>query len=323
MILSTLYATAVCLFLIGSTTAYKNVAFKSLCRLQKKVFASTSSVIEEPDTVTQLNSQLYNWDFVDSIYLITTTTSDPNRLLRTKKELEAVNIWNRVKVLTFQPDDEDRIRGCYTSHIKVYETALKENGKKKDFNVMVLEDNVEKTKRINPSVVDSIRTFLSKKEDWSVFHLGYMMYVPNFAIHKLSSEEAYGSDQIVQLISGPDAALGTSAYLISKSGILKLLEFNRENGFISPIPNVIAKLFCVSRHGPYPMLFHRANKVASLVNPKFDDFRKVVFSPSVYSTWERLMCWSGMNNNQLFPTVCATILMSSVVSGAVVYNSLQ
>lgn len=307
------------LFFVQNISAYISPPIPSR---QYKLSHRFTSVIDETDTITQLDSTLYNWDFVDSIYLITTTKSDPNRLLRTKSELEDVNIWKRVKVITFQPDDEDRIRGCYTSHIKVYEAALKDNEKKKDFNIMVLEDNVEKTKRISPYVVNSIKTFLNAKDDWDIFHLGYMMYVPNFSIKKLSAEDAFGSTQIVQLISGPEAALGTSAYLISKSGISKILKFHNENGFVLPIPNVISMLFRDSRHGPYPMLFHRANKVASLVNPKFDDFRKVVFSPAVYGTWERLMCWTGLDNNQLFPTVCASLLVSSVVTGAVVMNNL-
>ena len=61
------------------------------------------------------------WDFVDDVFLITTTQKENQRLERTKEQLESVNLWERVKVRTFKPDDEDRVRGCYTSHIAVLE----------------------------------------------------------------------------------------------------------------------------------------------------------------------------------------------------------
>jgi hypothetical protein len=61
------------------------------------------------------------WDFVDDVFLITTTQKENSRLDRTKEQLEKVNLWDRVKVRTFKPDDADRVRGCYTSHIAVLE----------------------------------------------------------------------------------------------------------------------------------------------------------------------------------------------------------
>lgn len=33
--------------------------------------------------------------------------------------LVQVQLWNKVNVRTFKTDDEDRVRGCYTSHIAV------------------------------------------------------------------------------------------------------------------------------------------------------------------------------------------------------------
>ena len=59
------------------------------------------------------------WDFADDIFLITTTAKDSARLERTKEQLEKVNMMKKVKIRTFQPDDEDRVRGeilmsCYS-----------------------------------------------------------------------------------------------------------------------------------------------------------------------------------------------------------------
>ena len=44
---------------------------------------------------------------------------------------------------TFEPDNDDRVRGCYTSHMKVMEDIEKKLGRKKDYNVLILEDNLE------------------------------------------------------------------------------------------------------------------------------------------------------------------------------------
>lgn len=51
------------------------------------------------------------WDFADDIYLITTTEKGSQRLERTKEQLEKVNMLDKVKIRTFTPDNEDRVRG--------------------------------------------------------------------------------------------------------------------------------------------------------------------------------------------------------------------
>ena len=48
-----------------------------------------------------------------------------------------------MKVKVFVPDDEDRVRGCYTSHIKVLQEIDREFGRRKDYRVLILEDNLE------------------------------------------------------------------------------------------------------------------------------------------------------------------------------------
>jgi hypothetical protein len=50
-------------------------------------------------------------------------------------------------------------------------------------------------------------------------------------------------------------------------------------------------------------------KISSLVNPQLNDFRKVMFSPALYSNWERLMVTTGLQNNQLFPGLVASLLV--------------
>eukprot|EP01041_Mallomonas_annulata_P005396 gene5396-10785_t len=279
----------------GCVTSLTSVSrLRSLARTPESASSHLTLQSTLSKSVLSTKDKKYDWGFVDKVCLITTTTSDPNRLERTRKELDVIGLSDRVQLFTFEPDNEDRARGCYTSHIKVIQQAIKDV-KNTNGRIMILEDNLEKTMKFDNDVIKSVKTFVESDKSWDVFHLGYMMYVPNLSIQQLPNEN------IVEIQSDTNAALGTTAYLISKKGAEKILEFHKKNGYIMPIPNVVSTLFANSRYGAYPMLFHRAAKVASLVNPKLDDFRKVVFNPFIYSTWELLMYSTGLPTNKLFP----------------------
>ena len=125
-----------------------------------------------------------NWDFIDDVYLITTTQPNNIRLENTQKELQSVNLWNnKINIRTFKPDDEDRVRGCYTSHISVLKEIQQQyntkNNKDKDYKILILEDNLEKTIQMRSDTVLSIQEFLltqaKNNKPWDVFHLAYMM----------------------------------------------------------------------------------------------------------------------------------------------------
>lgn len=103
------------------------------------------------------------------------------------------------------------------------------------------------------------------------------------------------------------SAVGTSAYMVSKNGVKQMLDDYKQNKFTDAVPNIMAKLFPNSRYAAYPMVFHRTAKIGSLVNPQLDDFRKVMFSPALYTFWEQLMVTTGLQNNQLFPTLLISL----------------
>jgi hypothetical protein len=103
------------------------------------------------------------------------------------------------------------------------------------------------------------------------------MYVPGLSLSKLKSQ-----DKIVQMKTTQQSAVGTSAYLISKQGIKKILDDYKKFGFTEAVPNVMSKLFPDTRYASYPMVFHRTAKIGSLVNPQLDDFRKVVVVIYIY-----------------------------------------
>lgn len=85
---------------------------RSLCR---RTVSSLSQSTENQDDIQTFNTDVVipkeRWDFADDIFLITTTEQGSERLEKTKQQLEKVNMMKKVKIRTFKPDDEDRVRG--------------------------------------------------------------------------------------------------------------------------------------------------------------------------------------------------------------------
>jgi hypothetical protein len=185
---------------------------------------------------------------------------------------------------------------------------------KNDYRCIVVEDNLEVTQRCSTDVIDAVAHFVSApiNQGWEVFHLAYMMYVPGLSLHKIGGS-------VVQMQANAQSSVGTSAYIISKSGVEKFLSNHAQKGYTEAVPNIMAELFPTTRYAAYPMPLHRAAKIGSLVNPQMNDFRKVMFNPVLYGAWERLMVATGLQNNQLFPGMLATLLLTaaSLVANAV------
>jgi hypothetical protein len=278
---------------------------------------------------------------VDDVYLITTSQKSSEytgRLARTIEELRLAGLGpDDVKIRYFVPDDEDRVRGCYTSHIAVLReiqadmARSKPKSLQKNYRVLVLEDNLEMTARMGgpegdglSNAIDSTRAFFEGKAgygDWDVLHMAYMAYVPDLSMERLQPE-AGGADSVVQMRSGQGSAVGTSAYVISRSGVTRMLDFDRENGYCEAVPNVMARLFPDSRFATYPMVFHRAAKVGSLVNPQLDNFRQIMFSPALYTAWERYVVSTGWKTNQCFQVALGSFVLSILTAvGSAVWTA--
>ena len=127
-----------------------------------------------------------DWSFIDAAYVITCPQADGSnpRLDRAWSQLQAVGLDTRCEVREFQPDDEDRIRGCYTSHISVLEAAAARFADKpadEPLNILVLEDNLSISPRISQDTLDSIKRFLSAGSTTGardMVHLAYIMCAP-------------------------------------------------------------------------------------------------------------------------------------------------
>ena len=106
------------------------------------------------------------------------------------------------------------------------------------------------------------------------------MYVPGLSVETLPNQE-----HIVRLQCNADSVLGTTAYVISRSGLDTLLGEHRRTGYVDAIPNMMARLFPRTRYAAYPMVFHRAANIKSLVNGQLDNLRALIFLPEV---WPRI-----------------------------------
>ena len=62
-----------------------------------------------------------------------------------------------MKVRSFQTDDEDRVRGCYSSHIAVLTEIQSSFRGRSNYSVLVLEDNLEVTQGMSDSIIAAVR----------------------------------------------------------------------------------------------------------------------------------------------------------------------
>ena len=67
--------------------------------------------------------------------------------------------------------------GCYTSHIKILYEIQNTFKNKEDYSVIILEDNLEITRRMSETVLKEVASFVKSEKNWDVFHLAYMMWV--------------------------------------------------------------------------------------------------------------------------------------------------
>jgi len=146
-------------------------------------------------------------------------------------------------------------------------------------------------------------------------HLAYIMYVPGLSVEGIGGEADPWDGRIVRLRCNADSVLGTTAYVISRSGLDAVLAEHRRVGYVDAIPNVMARLFPSSRYAAFPMPLHRAASVKSLVNGQLDQLRSLIFRPQIFTIWERLLVSTGLSTNVLFPALCLALLIGALAGG--------
>jgi hypothetical protein len=288
------------------------------------------------------DAAVLGWSFLDGVYLITCPNADPGgaRLQKTQTILQEIGLSDKLVVKEFVTDDENRIRGCYNSHISVMKEILGKSTAKnpllelfgsfpfsdssskkatrsttsaadqKEKVVLILEDNLALNgNKMNRAIVDAVATYCTVKPTWDMIHLAYIPYVPDLVVSGTSSKS------IVKLSCGVGSALGTTAYIINSSAMKTILQEDQDLGFYAPIPDVMAKLFPESRYAADPTIFTRAPDIKSLVNPQLDDLRSLLFQPAVAGFSQRLLAVTGLSTNVLLPLIVALLLLASAASG--------
>jgi hypothetical protein len=294
----------------------------------------------------------YDWSFLDKTYLITCPNADPGsaRLNKTKKILDSVGLLDRVEVKEFQTDDDDRIRGCYTSHITVMKDALKymktldskqnQPAKGDDWFGSLFSliggkvSNTPSKSKNGQSEIDEKKTkcilvlednleFSGNLENDTLQAVAeyitssdkgadmiHLSYIPYVPNLVVKQTE---NERIVSLTTGQSSALGTTAYVITEKAMEKIIQEDTKYGFRAPIPDVMAEQFPDSRYSAYPTPFLRAPKTKSLVNPQLDNLREILFQPAVVSQVQNVLALTGLSTNSLLFVTVAVLLSAGGV----------
>jgi GR25 family glycosyltransferase involved in LPS biosynthesis len=346
--------------LLGSRqTQFSSVLEDIDVRSNNKVSINKSKNGDEKDSLIELRST-YDWSFIDKAYLITCPNADPGseRLTKAKTILNSVGLLDRVEVKEFQTDDEDRIRGCYTSHIAVMKDALKyiksldleqnQSPKADDWFgsfVSLLAGSVTKStskshlKRDADKKKTKCILVLEDNLEFSG-HMGgetlqavseylfsdkgadmiHLSYIPYVPNLVVNKTE---NKYIVSLTTGKSSALGTTAYVISQKAIERIVEEDSKYGFRAPIPDVMAEQFPNSRYSAYPTPFLRAPKTKSLVNPQLDNLREILFQPPVVSLVQNILAITGLSTNSLLFITVAVLLTTGGIGTSGVVDAVE
>ncbi|KAG7367952.1 hypothetical protein IV203_030695 [Nitzschia inconspicua] len=348
-------------FSTPKTTAFTTTTTTISSSLSSSFLSATTAATTTATTTTTTSdiandkSVALDWSFLDGVYLIHCPNGNAaaQRLSSTETILNNVNLLDKTILKEFQTDDENRIRGCYTSHLSVYRDILRDidNNQKNnnrpifdfrlpfsgsnfllfndrtdqrnnrlgsaDKKVLILEDNLA----LNGSGgCDNGNSIISQKAINSIatfVESNSSWDVMHLAyipyVPDLQISRTDNKD-IVKLSTGTGSALGTTAYIINTQAMQRLVQEDDENGFQLPIPDVMAKLFGESRYASNPTLFVRAPSTKSLVNPQLDDLREILFQPVVTAFAQRLLVWTGLSTNALLPIVVAALLTTSIAS---------
>jgi hypothetical protein len=214
---------------------------KAILPITKPAYRPSPASISIGSTVQEAErSAILDWSFLDGVYLITCPNADPNGkwLEKAKSVLDSVGLLNKLEVKVFDTDDEDRICGCYTSHISVIKYVVNQNSAKskskipwfddifaafapkdesasgvsgdKPVNVLFFEDNLALSgAKVRQATIDAVAKYCRSDADWDMIHLAYIPNVLNLKVSRTDNEE------LVKLSCGVGSALGTTAYIIN------------------------------------------------------------------------------------------------------------
>eukprot|EP00536_Pseudo-nitzschia_multiseries_P010917 jgi/Psemu1/27385/gm1.27385_g len=310
--------------------------------LRESVGESLVENIGIDDAASAATTTSLEWSFLDSVCLIHCPNGDVDgsRIKSTRNILDDINLLDSTTIKEFDTDDEDRVRGCYTSHVSVFRDLLEPNSRRssapalgfdffnvfqkannfrsdntddsdEDLNVLVFEDNLSLSNRkLTQETIDAVSNFIqNNKNEWDVIHLAYIPYVPDLQVSGTNEK------RIVKLsTSNKQSALGTTAYIINKRAMKRIVEEDDKYGYTVSIPDAMAVLFGDSRYALNPTAFVRAPATKSLVNPQLDDLRTILFRPTVVAFVQQILVSTGLSTTVLLPIVVVLLVLTSISS---------
>ncbi|MTW22029.1 glycosyltransferase [Allochromatium palmeri] len=106
------------------------------------------------------------WDFFDAIYCIT-LASRPDRMQAAKEQFARVDLEERIEFVVVARDEEDPVRGIFSSHQRCLSQALAAGAQ----HILIFEDDVF-FRQHNPERLREACRFLEDIGTWDGFALG-------------------------------------------------------------------------------------------------------------------------------------------------------
>lgn len=243
---------------------------------------------------------------ISNCFLISTDCANERR----SNALAALETVCNPRVRLFKRDVADGARGCYFSHLAVYEEVTSEGMPWAvifEDNVLVLSASDLKT------MLDTLDEWASAATSWKILHLSLVHSAASLKLRKADAQkdaQVLGVAGVVRVErTAPDwygpvkieraPGLGTTAYVISSEAAKDVLKRHAETGYTQPIDDLLVELFGASgTFAAYPAPVHRG-RVVSLINPDQELFRAVMYDPRVFKNVEWTLVQTGLSSSQL------------------------
>jgi len=204
-------------------------------------------------------------------------------------------------------------------------------------SVLILEDNVAGAADEGPDAAalaaETARRALEWAEDslgqWDVLHLALVHSAAALRLlPHTRGEGAGGNDEAVVRVErtvpdwyGPikieaPPGLGTTAYLVSRRAMERVVELDASLGFTGlgglPIDDLLARHFPATTFAAAPAPLHRG-LARSLINEEQQAFRLVMYSPSIYRRVEQALIATGLSTGSLVQLFLAAMAAWTLV----------
>lgn len=287
-----------------SSQAHNNL--KSMIGSVGTYIDTKDETVDPEALMTTTTTAFYNWSFLDSVHLIHCPNGDNSkkRITSTRCILNQVNLLDRLTMKLFDTDDEDRIRGCYNSHVSVFKdilqkqsTAPTKNDRKIFFSPSfdkissMFFNNLDKTQsnkcidtsntgihvifednlylngddNLSQESIDALSNFIERQNDDNSEHCWDVIHLSYIPYVPDLQVFKTNDKNIVRLSTKSNqSALGTTAYIINNRAMKRIVDRDNELGFTIPIPDTMAELFPETRYALNPTMFVRAPVIPSL-----------------------------------------------------------